>query len=366
MSKRSFFLLAVPVFIVCVSLPGFARADLRGSVRKLAAALARTIPAGIRMGVVEFTAGGGWGEPGKKSSIFWLHLGDLLATELARASRGRFSVVERLQLRKLLREAELFGDADPSARPDLSKAGVGGIVTGTYLPSGPGVLISGRLIQVKDGAVLAADSLTVALDRATRGLIDRDFPRLESTGAPAGRLKRPLLDAGVFYEAPNGRGYPVRDGMTLYEDDNYRLYFKANRRAYVYVIQVDSGGAVFRLFPNTEGKFGYRTIGNPVAAGTAVWAPPSPKFLCLDENKGREEIHFFAAGRPIDVFEGAAPLTGKSVRRAINLMGVKGARPGKATVEIKTADGKILSYEQVRARVNARGDLMHQVWFRHR
>ena len=346
-----------------MSLPGLARADLQGSVRKLAAALARTVPAGLRVGVVEFTAGGGGGEDGKKSSIFGLHLGDLLATELALVSRGRFSVVERLQLRKLLREAELFGDAGPSARPDLSKAGVGGIVTGTYLPSGPGVLISARLIQVKDGAVLAADSLIVALDRATRGLIDRDFPRLESTGAPAERL---LLDAGVSYETPNGRVYPVRDGMTLYEDDNYRLYFKANRRAHVYVIQVDSGGAVFRLFPNTEGKFGYRTIGNPVAAGAAVWAPPSPKFLYLDENKGREEIYFFAARRPIEVFEGSAPLTGKSVRRAIKLMGVKGARSAMATVEVKTAEGKILSYGQVRARVNARGDLMHQVWFWHR
>ncbi len=40
-------------------------------------------------------------------------------------------------------------------------------------------------------------------------------------------------------------------------------------------------------------------------------------------------------------------------------------RLGKATVEIKTADGKILWYEQVRARVNGRGDLMHQVWFWH-
>ncbi len=43
----------------------------------------------------------------------------------------------------------------------------------------------------------------------------------------------------------------------------------------------------------------------------------------------------------------------------------QGARLGKVTVEIKTADGKILSYEQVRAQVNARGDLMHQVWFWH-
>ena len=235
-----------------------------------------------------------------------------------------------------------IGDADPSARMDLSKTGVGGLVTGTYLPSGSGVLISARLIQVKDGAVLAADNLSVALDRATRGLIDREFSRFESKGTPVKRLKRHLLDAGVFYEAPNERGYPVKDGMTLYEGDNYRLYFKPNRRAYVYVIQVDSGGAVFRLFPNTEGKFGYRTIGNPVSAGTAVWAPPHPKFLYLDENKGREEIYFFATERAIEVFEASTPLTGKSVRRAIKLMGVKGTRLGKATVEIKTADGEIL------------------------
>ncbi len=239
-------------------------------------------------------------------------------------------------------------------------------MTGTYLPSGPGVLVSARLIRLEDGTVLAADSLTTPLDRGIRALIDRDFPRTEKAGAPAAALERPLLDAGVFYEAPNGRGYPVKDGMALYEDDNYRVYFKPNRRAYVYVIQVDSGGAVFRLFPNTEGKFGYRTIGNPVGAGAVVWAPASPKFLYLDENKGREEIYFFAAERPIEGLEGSAPLTGRGLDRAINLMGVKGSRTGKATVEVKTAEGKILSYEQVRARVNARGDLMHQVWFWHR
>lgn len=342
--------------------PGTAQADLRDSVRDLAAGLAQSVPpGGFRLGVVEFTPAGKEAE--KKGSLLGLALAEVLGTELA---RGRFAVVERMQLRKVLREGELFGAEDPETRLDLSKAGVRGLVTGAYLPSGSGVLVSARLVRVEDGVVLGAASREVPLDREVRGLLEREFPRAPRGPSQPAPDAPALLEAGVFYEAPNGRAYPVKEGMVLYREDNYRLYFKPNRKAHVYVVQVDARGEVFRLFPNAEGKWGYRTLGNPVEAGTAVWAPEPPKFLYLDENAGREEIYFFAAERPIPELEGASSPTKKSLQRTLKLMGVGGTRVSSTAVEVKNPGGGTLSYETIRAKVNARGDLTYQVWFWHR
>jgi hypothetical protein len=346
-----------------VAFPGPASADLQAGVRNLARSLAQSIPSGFRVGVVEFTPAGQEGE--KKGSLFGLALADLLATELAKAQQGRFAVVERVQLRKLVEEMEMFGPEDPRARVDLSRAGVRGIVTGTYVPSGPGLLVSARVVRVEDGAVLGGASEQFPLDPQVRGLLQREFPRGPKSVGPSSPGEPPILEAGVFYEGPNARLYPVKDGMVLYQADNYRIYFKPNRRAYVYVVQLDSGGSVFRLFPNVEGRWDYRTVANPVGAGVAVWVPEA-RFLHLDEKEGREEIYFFASENPIAELEGPGLVSGANLQRTLKLMGVGGSRASTGPVEVKTHEGATVSYETIRAIVNTRGDLTYQVWFWHR
>ncbi len=339
-----------------------AGAEMETSLRGLARRMMAKAPKGIRVGVVAFTAGGK--ADSKKSSILGLNIAEVLSTELAGMAGGRFTVVERLHLVKLLKDAEFFEQGNDYTDSLLKGAKVGALLTGSYIASKGSVLVTAKLISTRDGTLLAGGTARFPREGAVEGMLAREFPvaRGRPVRVSSGSSAAHLVDVGVFYEAPNGRLYPVREGMALYPRDNYAVYFKPRRRAYVYIFQVDTASQVTRLFPNPEL---FRTATNPREAGQATWAPGPGRFFFLDQTKGREEIFLFASPEPIPALEGKAP-SAASLARPLKLMGVGGVRKSAATVEVRSAGGDLISYETVRAQVSERGLLAFRLWFWHR
>lgn len=87
---------------------------------------------------------------------------------------------------------------------------------------------------------------------------------------------------------------PLLNGGILRSGDHYRIRFTPEEDGYVYIFQIDSSGAVYRLFP-FEGDPTQRTVNtNPVRAGITYFAPSEDEAFQLDDQVGYEQIHTLA------------------------------------------------------------------------
>ena len=83
---------------------------------------------------------------------------------------------------------------------------------------------------------------------------------------------------------------PLLDGGVLRSGDHYRIRFTPEQDGYVYIFQIDSSGAIYRLFP-FEGDQTPQTVNvNPVRAGVTYFAPSEDQAFLLDEQVGHEQI----------------------------------------------------------------------------
>jgi hypothetical protein len=84
---------------------------------------------------------------------------------------------------------------------------------------------------------------------------------------------------------------PLVDSGALRSGDHYRIHFTPEQDGYVYIFQIDSSGAVYRLFP-FEGDPTQQTANtNPVKAGITYFAPSEDQAFQLDDQVGHEQIH---------------------------------------------------------------------------
>jgi len=65
---------------------------------------------------------------------------------------------------------------------------------------------------------------------------------------------------------------PLLDGSVLHSGDRYQIRFTPEQNGYVYVFQIDSSGAVYRLFPPESAGTAQAGNANPVRAGTAYFS----------------------------------------------------------------------------------------------
>ena len=97
-----------------------------------------------------------------------------------------------------------------------------------------------------------------------------------------------------------GRGVSLNDGDILYDTggyrnrgDHYKLYFRMNRPAFVYIMQLDSTGKVYPLFPSATYGRG-AGMANPLPGSRLCQIPPTPNdWIYLDKNRGDESIYVF-------------------------------------------------------------------------
>jgi tRNA A-37 threonylcarbamoyl transferase component Bud32 len=87
---------------------------------------------------------------------------------------------------------------------------------------------------------------------------------------------------------------PLVDGGALRSGDHYRIRFTPEQDGYVYIFQIDSSGAVYRLFPFEDDPTQPTAHTNPVKAGITYFAPSEDQAFQLDDQVGHEQIHTLA------------------------------------------------------------------------
>jgi len=162
------------------------------------------------------------------------------------------------------------------------------------------------------GAVLATGSARAAnpaseTDLTTRGPAGTVKIAPEpGTTAPKPAALTPQADAKplgfkvnyVYRSGGQGPLKPLVDGSVLRSGDHYKIQFTPAETSHVYIFQVDSSKAIYRLFPMTE--FGGVKVDNlnPVRAGVTYQLPAKDKSFQLDNKVGSESILFLAFRQP--------------------------------------------------------------------
>jgi hypothetical protein len=174
-------------------------------------------------------------------------------------------------------------------------------------------------------------------------------------------------DVGVFFEGDDGKPYPIRNGMVLYSNDNYAIYFKPGRKCYMYVFQEDSTGKVYRLFPNIA----YGTETNPVSKGKEYWVPTRDTWLYLDENVGRERLYIIASmerSQKLASLANAAKNTPAVSKEAfsdtIKTMGPAGIRASRVS-KVSLPNKSVIEVLSEKT-FSEKSEFIHSVWFWHK
>jgi TolB-like protein len=233
-----------------------------------------------------------------------------LITSLVRT--GRFDVVERSQLQKILKEQQL-GMTGMISQDSAAKVGellgVKVIITGSVIRVGNDYDINTRLINVEDGSILKAEKIRGPVLDVIEGMMDsladnikKDFPIQGYIVMVTG--KRAMLDVGKIHGVEPGmrfmafrQGAPVRHPITgkMLKGEDIRIGEIAVQAvqidtSWAEIIQEESGAKVEpgNLTRSTGAE---SPIPPPVPAVTAKPAPskPVPAAMKMWAGKGRGE-----------------------------------------------------------------------------
>jgi len=104
---------------------------------------------------------------------------------------------------------------------------------------------------------------------------------------------------------PKGEGplRHIRNGSVLYSGDQYKIQFTPSEDCYVYIFQIDSSGAIYRLFPMYSFKGVVVNNMNPVHANRIYSLPAKEKAFKLDKQRGIESIYFMAFRQANEILE---------------------------------------------------------------
>lgn len=309
------------------------------------------------------------------TSEFGQKVADLLSDSLVNRRTAAFSVVERRELIKILRDSISLKGDDAAVMAGLQKdAGMDVLVSGTYSAVGPEISLTVKAVEAANGRVIASFSARVPKTDGLGLMIARRFsetgekPTSEvpaegaagAAGAASGAAGDPIeLETGAFFEGGDGKLYPLRDGMVLNSKDNYALYARPKAPCWLYIYQVDSSRKAFKLFPNPELK----TDVNPLAASKELWIPNGRDFFYLDSNPGREEIYVFATRRPSAALESLKEARLSEIQTVIKTMGMAGTRPSETLAKSKGTEGDPI--ELITRKLAAQGDFYYRIAFIH-
>lgn len=87
---------------------------------------------------------------------------------------------------------------------------------------------------------------------------------------------------------------PLLNDSVLRSGDYYQIRFTPEQNGYVYIFQIDSGGAIYRLFPVEEDHDSQAINVNPAQAGATYFVPAEDEAFQLDEQIGQEQIYVLA------------------------------------------------------------------------
>ncbi len=234
-----------------------------------------------RVAVIDFEQKGTQEFKGKQIGEI---IAEWLITSLVKT--GRFDVVERAQMQKILKEQQLgmTGMINQETAAKVGELlGVKVIITGSVIQLDNTYDVNTRLISVEDGSILKAEKIRGTLDAIERSmdnladLLKEDFP-LEGFVVMA-EGKRVMIDLGKIHGVEPGmrffvfqKGAPVRhpiSGQMLKGEDikigEISIQNVGTEASWAEIIMVERGA---RIDP-----------GNLVKYGGAKIAPPAPSIL---------------------------------------------------------------------------------------
>ncbi len=168
------------------------------------------------------------------------------------------------------------------------------------------------------------------------------------------------LDIGMYYEDENGKLEYLAEGRVLHSGDAYALYIRPTTNCFLYVVQADDMGHLYRLFPNAT----YQAGTNPLNAGEDYWVPNTEKYFVLDETTGKERFYVFASPAGIPELEGSSELQLAEVERIVKTMGVAGMK--EKVRSYTAAPPKRVQIAEVKKKLQAEGAFVYETWFWHR
>lgn len=175
--------------------------ELEQSLAAIAEELGRSMTAnGVhKLAVVQFSDLAGY------ESALGLFIAEELTTHLFSIDSGRFDIVERQHLRRVLEEQKLTSSSlfEPEAIEKLGQIlGIDAIVTGSIADLGASMKINARAISVSSAKVFAASSARFLKDEVAENLVRQGAaPDLSGASAPiAPAAIRTVQASDVFFQ----------------------------------------------------------------------------------------------------------------------------------------------------------------------
>ncbi len=110
------------------------------------------------------------------------------------------------------------------------------------------------------------------------------------------------LELAVIYRPGNMGEFVLTSGDALKSGEQYKIVVEPEQSCYLYVVQRDSTGRLFPIFPNMNG---YNQYTNPVKGKELYVFPNNENYFYLDQQKGREQIYFYTSTAPDKFIEDA-------------------------------------------------------------
>ena len=154
-----------------------------------------------------------------------------------------------------------------------------------------------RLSLLMFSLVVVVVAIGFAVYRSPNGPKGSD-PNGSNKKAASPKLPPGAVNFKAFYYNEGVRR-ALTNGVTLTSEDHYYLEFNFESKLYLYVAQIDTAGAMHRLFPNVD----YSSIGNPLQPGIK-YSFPEEDYFFLDSRTGKERLYVVASKSPLRELEG--------------------------------------------------------------
>ena len=310
------------------------------------------------IGIAEF------GPTGGASIKLGPYLSDKLTAGIAQG--GSVEIIERSKLDLIIGEQRLgqTGMVDEKSAQQVGKLlGIHAFVLGNYTVVGKYVDVNARLVDAGTGKVVSVSSVKIKKDD--------DIAELFEPLVPATPLQ---LESALLVQRKTDKGYDgvmVKEGDTLYTNDNFKLFIRTNEDCYIYALMFSSNGKVEKIFPLES-----INMSNRIQGKQDYFVPLGSDWYFLDENTGTETIFIIASYEPMrdidkllmDMENASAEAQAEEARKAeenlnVGTRGVGGVRPG-AKVTTTTSDGKKI--EKVSEVVTGKVKVVRKISFQHR
>jgi hypothetical protein len=294
MRRRRLRLLALILVLVATITPALAPGQTRvppsDPIQDMAAKIGRLPQVkGKKIGVDEFRMADG------KPTQITVFVGELLEVALTRQSSSEqtpFDVVTRNYLCRIMRENKLrtSDQVDPEATKKIGMlSDADFLIPGRVTELGNRLQVTLRLLETETGKQKWAEAFNMPLDDGLRKLVNAPAVGESCGDEPATTSQAPAAD-------PNKLQVKVWADKASYRiGEPLQIRVRANRDAYVTLVDIGTSGQVTVLYPNRFHQ------NNFVRGGQDVLIPPADASfaLAVQGPRGMEQIKAIATEEPV-------------------------------------------------------------------